>query len=94
MSDSWYSEEHKAMQTTLKKIIDTDINPYVDQWEDEGQYPAHEVFKKLGNAGLMGEWKNKLGRQYKIIVYICILRKILDIAAKNREKKFSTVYFA
>ena len=57
MSDSWYSEEHKALQTTLKKIIDTDINPNVDQWENEGQYPAHEVFKKLGDAGLMGESK-------------------------------------
>ena len=55
MSDSWYSEEHKALQTTLKKIIDTEINPNVDQWEDEGMYPAHEVFKKLGDAGLMGE---------------------------------------
>lgn len=57
MSDSWYSEEHKALQTTLKKIIDTDINPNVDQWENEGQYPAHEVFKKLGDAGLMGVTK-------------------------------------
>ena len=60
MSDSWYSEEHKAMQTTLKKIIDTEINPYVDQWEDEGQYPAHEVFKKLGDAGLMGKISFKI----------------------------------
>jgi hypothetical protein len=31
------------MQKTLLKIIDDDINPYVDQWEKEGQYPAHQV---------------------------------------------------
>ena len=30
------------MQKTLIKIIDNDINPYVDQWEKEGHYPAHE----------------------------------------------------
>ena len=74
MSDSWYSEEHKALQTTLKKIIDTDINPNVDQWENEGQYPAHEVFKKLGDAGLMGE----LWRQYKIIVELFKIRQLIS----------------
>jgi len=42
------------MQKTAKRIIDEDINPYVDQWEAEGQYPAKEVFKKLGAAGLLG----------------------------------------
>jgi len=42
------------MQKTAKRIIDEDINPYVDQWEEEGMYPAHTVFKKLGSAGLLG----------------------------------------
>ncbi len=53
-SDAFYNEDHKAMQTTLRKIIDNDINPYVDKWEEEGIYPAKEVFKKLGDAGLLG----------------------------------------
>lgn len=26
----------------------------MDQWEKEGQFDAHGVFKKLGNAGLLG----------------------------------------
>ena len=72
MSDSFYSEEHKAMQASLKKIIDNDINPHVDQWEQEGQYPAHEVFKKLGNAGLLGATKptefGGLGLDFKFSV--------------------------
>jgi len=42
------------MQKTARRIIDEDINPFVDQWEEEGMYPAHQVFKKLGNAGLLG----------------------------------------
>jgi len=57
MQESYYSEEHLALQTTLKKIIDTEINPNVDQWENDGEYPAHQVFKKLGDAGLMGVTK-------------------------------------
>jgi len=36
------------------QIIEKDINPYVDQWEAEGQFPAHVVFKKLGDAGFLG----------------------------------------
>uniref|UniRef100_A0A674M9E9 Zgc:85777 n=1 Tax=Takifugu rubripes TaxID=31033 RepID=A0A674M9E9_TAKRU len=35
-------------------IIDQEINPHVDQWEAEGQFPAHKVFKLLGNAGFLG----------------------------------------
>lgn len=36
------------------QIIDKDINPYVDEWEAEGIFPAHKVFKTLGNAGILG----------------------------------------
>ena len=31
------------MQETVRKIIDEDINPYVDEWELSGQYPAKQV---------------------------------------------------
>ena len=30
------------------------INPYVDQWEKEGNFPAHKIFKTLGDAGFLG----------------------------------------
>ncbi|MEO1338192.1 MAG: acyl-CoA dehydrogenase family protein, partial [Myxococcota bacterium] len=33
------------------------INPHVDAWEDAGQFPAHEIFKKLGDLGLLGVTK-------------------------------------
>lgn len=36
------------------QLIDQEINPYVDQWEAEGTFPAHKVFKILGNAGFLG----------------------------------------
>jgi len=54
MAQAYYEEEQKSMQKTVRKIIDDDINPFVDEWEASGQYPAKEVFKKLGNAGLLG----------------------------------------
>ena len=49
-----YSEEHLAMQRTLAQHIEREINPHVDQWEADGMFPAHEVFKKLGELGFLG----------------------------------------
>ena len=49
-----FTPEHAEIRRTLRAIIDRDINPHVDKWEEAGIFPAHEVFKKLGNAGLLG----------------------------------------
>jgi len=46
--------EHEQIRRTLRTIIDRDINPHVDDWEQAGIFPAHDVFKKLGDAGLLG----------------------------------------
>jgi citronellyl-CoA dehydrogenase len=49
-----YTHEHLEIQNTLKRFIDAEINPQVDAWEAAEMFPAHEVFKKLGNLGLLG----------------------------------------
>lgn len=54
LSFSLFTDEHEEMQKTVKKIVDTHVNPYVDKWEDEKLFPAHQVFKKFGEAGLLG----------------------------------------
>merc|ERR1712165_682140 len=51
---SYFEEDQLSMQKTAKTIIDQDINPFVDEWEASGQYPAKQVFKKLAEAGLLG----------------------------------------
>lgn len=49
-----YSEEHIKVREAMKKFIDTEINPFVDEWEKNKHFPAHELFKKLGQAGYLG----------------------------------------
>ncbi len=49
-----YTHEHLEIQKTLKRYIDEHINPHVDEWEAAEIFPAHEVFKGLGQLGLLG----------------------------------------
>ena len=49
-----WTHEHEQVRSTLKRYIDEHINPYVDEWETAEIFPAHEVFKGLGQLGLLG----------------------------------------
>ena len=49
-----YTQEHHELQRSVKKFIETEINPHVDAWEDAEIFPAHELFKKMGDAGFLG----------------------------------------
>ena len=48
------THEHQELQRNLKRFIDNEINPYVDEWEAAEIFPAHELFKKMGNLGFLG----------------------------------------
>ena len=49
-----FTEEHNAIRQTTAQFIQKELNPYTEQWEAEGIFPAHEVFKKMGDLGLLG----------------------------------------
>jgi citronellyl-CoA dehydrogenase len=49
-----FNEEHQAIRNTTTQFIEKEINPRGDEWEAEGIFPAHEVFKKMGELGLLG----------------------------------------
>ncbi|MGB7976594.1 MAG: acyl-CoA dehydrogenase family protein, partial [Roseiarcus sp.] len=49
-----FTAEHEEPRRTLQKFIAAEINPHVDEWEAAGQFPAHELFKKLGDLGFLG----------------------------------------
>ncbi len=49
-----FGEEHHALRASLKRFVETEINPYVEAWEEAKIFPAHELFKKLGDAGFLG----------------------------------------
>jgi len=49
-----FTQEHEEIRRTTRAIIERDVNPYVDEWEKNDIFPAHQVFKKFGEAGLLG----------------------------------------
>src|ERR1700728_4962097 len=49
-----FTADHDEPRRTLQKFIASEINPHVAEWEAAGEFPAHEVFKKLGDLGFLG----------------------------------------
>ncbi len=49
-----FTPEHEQIADTVRKFVAKEINPHVPEWEAAQQFPAHEVFKKLGDLGLLG----------------------------------------
>ena len=52
-----FTQEHEELRRTVRQFVEKEINPYVEQWEEHPPFPAHEVFKKAGNLGLLGVTK-------------------------------------
>ena len=48
------TQEHRELRRTTRAIVDNEINPYVDEWEEDGMIPLHDLCKKMGQAGLLG----------------------------------------
>ncbi len=49
-----FTHEHRELQRSLERFIDREVNPHVDDWERDGIFPAHELFKLMGDQGFLG----------------------------------------
>ena len=49
-----FTPEHEALRRTARHFVEKEINPHVKAWEKNGAFPAHELFKKIGDLGLLG----------------------------------------
>ena len=49
-----FTPEHRQIADTVQKFCEKELNPFVAEWEAAEEFPSHEVFKKLGNLGLLG----------------------------------------
>lgn len=49
-----FTEEHEQFRAAVRRLVDEEINPHVDEWEAKGIFPAHDLFAKLGAIGALG----------------------------------------
>ena len=50
----YFTDEHESFRQMVRRFVEAEINPHVDEWEAAGTFPAHDLFKKMGNLGLLG----------------------------------------
>ena len=49
-----FTEDHLLFRSSVRNFIDREIDPFVDDWENQGFFPARELYKKLGDEGYLG----------------------------------------
>jgi len=49
-----FTDQHRQLDDTVTRFVENEINPHVVEWERAEEFPSHELFKKLGDLGLLG----------------------------------------
>jgi citronellyl-CoA dehydrogenase len=50
----YFTPEQKAFQKTIRDFFEHEVNPHIDEWEKARIFPAHQVFKRCGELGMLG----------------------------------------
>lgn len=48
-----FTEEHEMLRSSFRKFVETEMMPYVDEWEKNHECPRH-IFEKMGEQGYFG----------------------------------------
>jgi citronellyl-CoA dehydrogenase len=48
------NEDHRAFRDSVRRFVDTEVNPHVDGWEAAGRVPLHDLLPKAAALGLLG----------------------------------------
>lgn len=49
-----FTPEHESLRKTVRQFVENELDPHVTEWEKAGKAPLHEIFKKMGDLGLLG----------------------------------------
>jgi citronellyl-CoA dehydrogenase len=76
-----FTEEHLAFRAMVRDFVAREIQPHGDEWEKAGIFPAHELFPRMAELGLLGlEYDEKYGGQGADHLYTVILHEELGCA--------------
>ena len=49
-----FTEQHDQFRKTVRNFAEKELGPHVEEWEKKETFPAHEVFKRAGELGILG----------------------------------------
>jgi len=49
----YFGETHNMIRNTVRKFVEREIAPFVEKWEEKGEFPV-KLYKKAGEAGILG----------------------------------------
>lgn len=49
-----YTEDHRSIMDSIRRFVASEVDPFVDEWEAAEIFPAHALFKKMGDLGFLG----------------------------------------
>ena len=52
-SHAIFTPEHDELRATVRRYVDTELRPHVDEWEESGFFP-NAVFRRCGELGFLG----------------------------------------
>lgn len=51
--ENYFNDTHDALRNTVKKFIDKEVKPHINDWEETGEIPR-EIFTRAGALGILG----------------------------------------
>lgn len=58
--EPFLTDDHKSFRHTVRRFVETEIAPFVDEWDEAGEFPR-ELYEK---AGRLGYWSNGVEEAY------------------------------
>jgi alkylation response protein AidB-like acyl-CoA dehydrogenase len=74
-----FTAEHDELRESVRRFVDKELRPHVDEWEDAGSFPD-DVFRRAGELGFLGlhypeEWGGAGGDLAAEVVFVEELAK-------------------
>ena len=53
MVQQYFDESHNILRQSVRKFLEREVLPYIDEWEDKEEFPR-ELYSKAAEAGFLG----------------------------------------
>jgi acyl-CoA dehydrogenase len=68
-----FGPEHEEFRATVRRFVDQEIRPHVEDWEQAGQFPP-ELFRRCGSLDLLGlKYPEQFGGTNAGVIYEAVL---------------------